>query len=110
MPIDPHKISVHSAGQTQRHVAMTILIAKLSHRIIGSPRSYMIQYSKINRGPYPADVHTCEGDGCGMPFWPAAACVGWGCCEVICVGAGAGEAEGTGGIWFCCRLAAVEVG
>ena len=50
MPIDPHKISVHSAGQTQRHVAMTILIAKLSHRIIGSPRSYMIQYSKINRG------------------------------------------------------------
>ena len=27
MPIDPHKISVHSAGQTQRHVAMTILIA-----------------------------------------------------------------------------------
>ena len=30
MPIDPHKINVHSAGQTQRHVAMTILIAKLS--------------------------------------------------------------------------------
>ena len=29
MLIDPHKISVHSAGQTQRHVAMTILIAKL---------------------------------------------------------------------------------
>ena len=23
MPIDPHKINVHSAGQTQRHVAMT---------------------------------------------------------------------------------------
>ena len=51
MPIDPHKINVHSAGQTQRHVAMTILIAKLSYLIIGSPRNYMIQYSKINRGP-----------------------------------------------------------
>ena len=35
MPIDPHKINVHSAGQTQRHVAMTILKDKYPNFKVG---------------------------------------------------------------------------
>ena len=45
---DQYNITVHIAGQIQRHVAKTILIVKLSHGIFGSLGRYMIQYSETN--------------------------------------------------------------
>ena len=51
MHVDTHKTTVHIVGQTCRHVAMAVLLVKLSHGLFGSMRSYMIQHSEINRGP-----------------------------------------------------------
>ena len=53
MHVDTHKTTVHIVGQTCRHVAMAVLLVKLSHGLFGSMRSYMIQHSEINRGPLP---------------------------------------------------------